>query len=158
MSAALLADAEGRHREVGETECLVPVGPSRCGKRAELERDPWSGHMAFPGGRLEPGETPLACAIREVEEELCVTPTGVAPAGTQGETTGHHHLLVDDPQVDLTVALPMTDNIKHFGGGQTETTLTLKPGKHTLQLLFADWKHQSFNPAVMSPKITITVK
>jgi hypothetical protein len=38
------------------------------------------------------------------------------------------------------------------------TTLTLKPGKHTLQLLFADWKHQSFNPAVMSPKITITVK
>lgn len=83
---------------------------------------------------------------------------GVAPAGTQSETAGHHHLLVDDPQLDLTVALPATDNIKHFGGGQTETTLTLKPGKHTLQLLFADWKHQSFNPAVMSPKITITVK
>ncbi|MES2886264.1 MAG: DUF4399 domain-containing protein [Pseudomonadota bacterium] len=83
---------------------------------------------------------------------------GVAPAGTQGDTTGHHHVLIDDPQVDMTVALPMTDQVKHFGGGQTETTLTLKPGKHTLQLLFADWKHQSFNPAVVSPKITITVK
>lgn len=83
---------------------------------------------------------------------------GVAPAGTQGDTTGHHHLLIDDPTVDYTVALPMTDQIKHFGGGQTETSLTLKPGKHTLQLLFADWKHQSFNPAILSEKITITVK
>lgn len=83
---------------------------------------------------------------------------GVAPAGTQGDTTGHHHVLIDDPQVDMTVALPMSDQVKHYGGGQTETTLTLKPGKHTLQLLFADWKHQSFNPAVQSSKITITVK
>lgn len=83
---------------------------------------------------------------------------GVAPAGTQGDTYGHHHLLVDDPTVDYTVALPMTAQILHFGGGQTETTLTLKPGKHTLQLLFADWKHQSFNPPVLSQKINITVR
>jgi len=83
---------------------------------------------------------------------------GVAPAGTQGDITGHHHILIDDPTVDFTVALPATEQIKHFGGGQTETSLTLKPGKHTLQLLFADWKHQSFNPAILSEKITITVK
>ncbi len=83
---------------------------------------------------------------------------GVAPAGTQGDTTGHHHILIDDPTVDYVQPLPATDQIKHFGGGQTETSLTLKPGKHTLQLLFADWKHQSFNPAIVSDKITITVK
>lgn len=83
---------------------------------------------------------------------------GVAPAGTPGDTTGHHHLLIDNPTVDYTVVLPMTDQLKHFGGGQTETTLTLKPGSHTLQLLLADWKHLSFNPAVQSEKITITVK
>lgn len=83
---------------------------------------------------------------------------GIAPAGTQVEGTGHHHLLVDDPTVDLTKALPVTDQIKHFGKGQTETTLTLKPGKHTLQLLLADWKHQPFNPSIASDKITITVK
>lgn len=83
---------------------------------------------------------------------------GIAPAGTQVENTGHHHLLIDDPKVDLTVALPATDNIKHFGKGQTETSLDLKPGKHTLQLLFADWKHQPFNPSIASEKITITVK
>ena len=54
---------------------------------------------------------------------------GVAPAGTNIENTGHHHLLIDEPEVDLTVALPMTDNVKHFGKGQTETSLDLKPGK-----------------------------
>lgn len=83
---------------------------------------------------------------------------GVAPAGTQAENTGHHHLLIDDPKVDMAVALPANDNIVHFGKGQTETTVTLKPGKHTLQLLFADRKHQPFNPTVMSSKVTITVK
>ncbi len=83
---------------------------------------------------------------------------GVAPAGTQVENTGHHHLLVDDPTVDLTKPLPVSDQVVHFGKGQTETSLKLKPGKHTLQLIFADWKHQPFNPSIASDKITITVK
>lgn len=83
---------------------------------------------------------------------------GIAPAGSQIDGTGHHHLLIDSPDVDLTQPLPASDTIKHFGKGQTETTLTLKPGKHTLQLLFADWKHQPFNPSIASDKITITVQ
>ena len=83
---------------------------------------------------------------------------GVAPAGTQVANTGHHHLLIDGPQVDFTQPLPASDTVKHFGGGQTETSLALKPGKHTLQLVFGDWKHQPFNPSVNSAKITITVK
>ena len=83
---------------------------------------------------------------------------GVAPAGTQVENTGHHHLLIDNPEVVMSQALPANDQVKHFGKGQTETMLELKPGKHTLQLLFADWKHQPHNPALMSDKVTITVK
>ena len=83
---------------------------------------------------------------------------GVAPAGMNKEGTGHHHLLIDEPQLDLTQPLPITQHVKHFGNRQTETTVTLKPGKHSLQLLFADWKHQPFNPSVASEKITITVK
>jgi 8-oxo-dGTP pyrophosphatase MutT (NUDIX family) len=38
--------------------------------RADHPDDPWSGHMAFPGGRAEDGEAPLATAIRESEEEV----------------------------------------------------------------------------------------
>lgn len=83
---------------------------------------------------------------------------GVAPAGTQVENTGHHHLLIDDPKIDVATALPASDNVVHFGKGQTEASVTLKPGKHTLQLIFADWKHQPFNPSLTSDKVTITVK
>src|SRR5689334_5226254 len=83
---------------------------------------------------------------------------GVAPAGVQAENTGHHHLIIDaDPPADLGLPLPATDNIKHFGKGQTETTLDLKPGKHTLQLVLGDAAHIPFLPVVASQKITITV-
>ena len=84
---------------------------------------------------------------------------GIAPAGTKFENTGHHHLLIDtDPPADLSLPLPATDKIVHFGKGQTETTVNLSPGKHTLQLLFADASHIPHSPPLMSPKITITVK
>lgn len=84
---------------------------------------------------------------------------GVAPAGVNHPNTGHHHLLIDvDKAPDLNAALPATDNIKHFGGGQTETQLTLSPGQHTLQLVFADYLHIAHDKPVMSEKITITVK
>ncbi len=82
----------------------------------------------------------------------------LAPAGTHEPNTGHHHLLIDtDPPADLSKPLPVTDKIIHFGKAQTETTLTLAPGNHTLQLLLADGNHIPHNPPVMSKKITITV-
>ena len=84
---------------------------------------------------------------------------GVAPAGTKYDNTGHHHLLIDsEAPADMSAPLPATDKIVHFGKGQTETTLTtLKPGKHTLQLLLADPNHVPHQPPVISKKITITV-
>ncbi len=85
---------------------------------------------------------------------------GVAPAGTEAENTGHHHLLIDTPldEVDLSAPLPATDATRHFGGGQTQATLELPPGEHTLQLLFLDYRHLSFTPTVASEPITITVE
>jgi hypothetical protein len=83
---------------------------------------------------------------------------GIAPAGIQMENTGHHHLLIDAAiPADTGVPLPATDNVKHFGKGQTETTLTLPPGKHTLQLVLGDHLHIPFFPVIASQKITITV-
>lgn len=83
---------------------------------------------------------------------------GVAPAGTQVDGTGHHHLLVDGPTVNVSQPLPASEQVIHFGKGQTETTLELAPGTHTLQLMFADWKHQPFNPGITSDTISITVE
>jgi 8-oxo-dGTP diphosphatase len=40
-----------------------------------------AGKINAPGGRLEPGESPLACALREVEEELCVVPEAPVHCG-----------------------------------------------------------------------------
>jgi hypothetical protein len=83
----------------------------------------------------------------------------VAKAGTGEENTGHHHLLVDLDQLPpMDAPLPSTDQIIHFGGGQTEVDLELEPGEHTLQLLFMDAGHMSFEPPVTSEAITITVE
>ena len=84
---------------------------------------------------------------------------GIAPAGVQFANTGHHHLLVDLAQPpDMNAALPVTDNIRHFGAGQSEAELKLPPGKHTLQLVFADYLHIPHDKPIVSEKITITVK
>jgi hypothetical protein len=84
---------------------------------------------------------------------------GIAPAGIKFDNTGHHHLLVDtDVPADLSQPLPANEQHIHFGKGQTETSLTLPPGKHTLQLVLADSLHTPHEPAVISKKITITVE
>lgn len=83
---------------------------------------------------------------------------GVAPAGVDKPNTGHHHLIIDAGLPALDAPIPASDNYKHFGGGQTETTIELAPGKHTLQLIMGDLMHIPHEPPVMSRKITITVK
>lgn len=83
---------------------------------------------------------------------------GVAPAGVDKPATGHHHLLVDTGLPALDKPVPSNDQHRHFGGGQTETTLELPPGEHTLQLLLGDHNHIPHDPPVMSEQITITVE
>ena len=86
---------------------------------------------------------------------------GVAPAGVEHDKTGHHHILVDSEMPkgsELETSIPADEGHRHFGGGQTETTLDLKPGTHTLQLLVGDNAHVPHDPPLVSEKITITVK
>lgn len=82
---------------------------------------------------------------------------GVAPAGVDVKHTGHHHLLIDKDELPA-MDKPMGGDVIHFGGGQTETMVTLEPGEHTLQLILGDKNHVPHDPAVVSKKITITVK
>ena len=84
---------------------------------------------------------------------------GVAPAGVDAANTGHHHLLIDvETLPPMDTPLPKTEQVRHFGGGQTETILDLPTGKHTLQLVLGNFSHVPHNPPVMSEKITITVE
>jgi hypothetical protein len=82
---------------------------------------------------------------------------GVAPAGVEKENTGHHHLLIDGETVPA-LDKPMGSEVKHFGGGQTEATIQLTKGKHTLQLILGNHMHVPHNPAVVSEKITVFVQ
>lgn len=91
---------------------------------------------------------------------------GVAPAGTEKEMTGHHHLLIDRPPLgegedgadELLYGLPSDENHLHFGGGQTEVSLDLDPGTHTLQLVLGDMNHTPHTAPVTSKVITISVE
>jgi hypothetical protein len=82
---------------------------------------------------------------------------GVAPASSDLPNTGHHHLLIDTELPALNQPIPNDFNHLHFGGGQTETELTLKPGEHTLQLLMGDKDHIPHTPPVMSARIHVRV-
>ena len=85
---------------------------------------------------------------------------GVAPVGVEKPNTGHHHLLIDTKLTpeQMKTAIPVDDTHKHFGGGQTETMVTLPKGKHTLQLVVGDWSHVPHQPAIMSEVITVRVR
>ena len=82
---------------------------------------------------------------------------GVAPAGTVRPNSGHHHLLIDTDLPPLDKPIPNDENHLHFGGGQTETELSLSPGPHTLQLLLGDANHIPHTPPIYSDKIHVTV-
>ena len=83
----------------------------------------------------------------------------VKPAGDTTPDSGHHHLLIDEKALPpLDAPIPNDATHKHYGKGQTEDTIHLAPGTHTLQLDFGDAAHRQFDPPIVSKKITVTVK
>ena len=89
-----------------------------------------------------------------------LTGMGIAPAGVEKPKTGHHHLIIDATLSAEELKQPIAADAKHvhFGGGQTEAIVTLPPGQHTLQLVLGHWSHVPFDPPIMSPVVTVTVK
>lgn len=91
---------------------------------------------------------------------------GIAPSGVDMENTGHHHLLLNRPPIgegedgkdEFIYSIPVDENHMHFGKGQTEVTLELPTGTHTLQLVLGDKDHIPHNPPIFSDVIRITVE
>ena len=81
----------------------------------------------------------------------------ILPAGSMGCNSGHHHLILNAELPNLSRPIPSSDNYVHFGKGQTETIINLKPGKHSLQLLLGDYAHIPHKKPIFSEKIYIEV-
>jgi len=82
---------------------------------------------------------------------------GIAPAGTDRANTGHHHLLINVNEIDLSKPIPSSSSHIHFGGGQTESLIDLMPGDYSIQLVLGDMTHTPHNPPIISQRINITV-
>ena len=82
---------------------------------------------------------------------------GIAPAGTDVDNTGHHHLLINVDEVNYSMPIPSSKQHLHFGLGQTETKLSLPPGRHKLQLILGDKYHVPHDPPLVSEIVEINV-
>ena len=82
---------------------------------------------------------------------------GIAPAGIDVDNTGHHHLLINVDEVNYSMPIPSSKQHLHFGLGQTETILSLPPGRHKLQLILGDKYHVPHDPPLVSEIIEVKV-
>ena len=123
--------------------------------------------IALADGRTASSDGAEVYIITPVDAEQVSSPVtikfglrgmDIAPAGTEKANTGHHHLIIDAPLPPFDEPVPADDNYRHFGGGQTEVTLDLGLGNHTLQLLLADHNHIPHEPVIRSRRVIINVK
>jgi hypothetical protein len=145
----------GQQEPAAPTPAAAPPPPSAAAAPAAPQRKPApEGAMAYI---IEPADG--ATVMNPVRVVFGLKGFGVAPAGVDRNDAGHHHLLVDTGMpANLGLPIPNDEQHRHFGGGQTETTLTLAPGRHTLQLLLGDHLHIPHDPPIASSVVTIEVK
>ncbi len=95
-----------------------------------------------------------------LQVKFAASNVAIDPAGDVKPNSGHYHLLIDttlSPD-EMNFAIAKDDQHLHFGKAQTEATVELKPGKHTLQIVLGDGAHELHKTPVMSKVITIEVK
>jgi len=127
---------------------------------AEVLRHPW---VVPP-----PGREPQAYFSNLADGDKVTSPflvrfglsmRGIVPAGKTAGRAGHHHLLVNQPlPLDFKQPLPFTEKYIHFGKGQMETVLDLKPGTYTLNLLLADQGHIPYFVFSKPTRVTVTAQ
>ena len=133
---------------------LLMIATGLAADQQGVHRSPSSDGAAVSISNLSNGDfVPPVFIVK-----FSVSGMGIAPAGVEIENTGHHHLLIDVVELpDFNQPLPATNNIRHFGKGQSETELQLPEGEHSLQLLLADYAHVPHDPPVMSEVVVIIV-
>jgi Domain of unknown function (DUF4399) len=131
---------------------LLIAAAATAATAQDLSKSPAGAKVAI----LEPANGAIVAS--PVTVKFGITGMEVSPAGTEKPNSGHHHLLINQKLADPKAAIPADDKHKHFGKGQTEATVELPPGTHTLQLVLGDHNHIPHDPAVQSEVITITVK
>jgi hypothetical protein len=100
-------------------------------------------------GPLENGK--VSVHVQMGAENILIKPAGEVEAGA-----GHHHILIDAEPVPAGTPVPKDETHLHFGKGQTEATVLLAPGDHTLMLQLADGMHRSYGaPLAASAKISV---
>lgn len=82
-----------------------------------------------------------------VNVKMGVEGATIKPAGALEPNTGHHHIIIDGKGGAEGTVVPADETHLHFGKGQTEATLELTPGEHTLTLQLADGFHRSYGEA-----------
>lgn len=131
--------------------------PAAAAPGGEVPAVPDGANVSFaapmPGATIE---GPLKDGKVEVSVKMATSGIQVKPAGVVEAGSGHHHVLIDKQPLPLGQVVPADEHHLHFGGGQTETTMGLTPGNHTLVLQFADGIHRSYGPA-LSATISVTV-
>lgn len=93
----------------------------------------------------------VSVPVKMGAEKIEVKPAGQIEAGT-----GHHHIIIDAASDPEGTVVTKDEQHQHYGQGQTEATLNLTPGEHTLHLQFADGIHRSYGPKLEST-IHVTV-
>ncbi len=83
---------------------------------------------------------------------------GMEMAGGMHHAGAHLHLVIDSPLPVAGARIPVDSHHIHFMHGQTQTTIDLAPGKHTLQLILGNVAHTVAPDAPHSSLVTFTVK
>jgi hypothetical protein len=154
-AAALLLSACGeadRAESPAAPPAAAPASPAPAASAAAMRKSLTAGTMVYI---VEPADG--ATVTSPVRVVFGLKGAGVAPAGIDLPNTGHHHLLIDTTLGNFDQPIPADAQHLHFGMGQTETTVELAPGRHTLQLVLGDQLHVPHDPPAVSAVVTIEV-
>lgn len=130
---------------------LIVAGPGTADPEMPRQSRPDDAQIYF----ITPGDAEILTSPIIVRFGL--KGMGIAPAGVEKSGTGHHHLIIDAELPPAGLPIPASDHHRHFGKGQTEVSLTLAPGEHTLQLLLGDHFHIPHDPPLSSERISIVI-